>query len=331
MSRQTIPPHHAITMLYPHPHLAPLARTAVRLHPRPATGTVPVSVSKIGGPILWPRAESWPTCSDLEYAMQQVELAPDDPFYIMTAQYKPELLRRGTAYQSVGVGPDDARHSGIFLPILQIRRVDVPELPFPEGSDVFQMIWCSRLHMPDLQPRVRVAWRTEHTLTELRTEFPAPLSDEAHLGPHNEDLLIPRRVCLLQPERVIEYPDPRELEETLSIDADTLADLLEESESGALGTAYGGTKIGGYPAWIQDPVRPKCANGHAMMHLMTFDSREPLETVVLSEDEQAEVQRDAQAERLYSRPTGMTFGRFGRTYVFYCAECPEHSLALETQ
>jgi hypothetical protein len=280
MSRQTPAPAHAISTLYP--QVEPLARTTVRLHPRPATTDVPASGSKIGGSILWPLADPWPTCDDLECAMEQVELAPDDPFYLNIAQYAPERLAAGTFYQGVGVGPEDARHSGIYLPILQIRQSDVPELPFPAESDLFQMIWCSRLHLPDMQPRVHVAWRTERTLMHLRTEFPAPLSDEAHLGPHNEDLLIPRRVCVLQPERVREYPSLRDLEEMGIFDAETLSDLFEEyeeSELGSLGTAYAGTKIGGYPAWIQDPAWPQCARGHAMVHLMTFDSSEPLDTL----------------------------------------------------
>lgn len=41
------------------PELAPLARTAVRLHPRPGDPTP--ADSSIGGPLWWPAAEPWPT------------------------------------------------------------------------------------------------------------------------------------------------------------------------------------------------------------------------------------------------------------------------------
>ncbi len=329
MSRRTPVPTRAITTLYP--NLAPLARMATRLHPRPATLDVPVSASKIGGPILWPLADPWPTCGDPEYALQPVELAPDDPFSSMVARHSPGLARHGTAYDGVGVGLDDPRHTGIVLPILQIRRADVRDLPFPEESDLFQLIWCSRLHMPDLQPRVRIAWRTKRLLTHTRRQFPAPRSDEAHLGPHHEDLLIPLRICVLQPERVVEYPSLRELEDMGVVSTDTLADLFDESERGTLGTAYAGTKVGGYPDWIQDPVWPQCANGHTMVHLLTFDSSEPLDTLLLSADERGERWRAAQAGWEFAEPTGMIFGRFGRTYIFYCPACPEHPLAVETQ
>lgn len=58
MPRQTVPPQRVITTLYP--QLAPLARPAVRLHPRPATSDVPVSASKMGGPILCPECPDHP-------------------------------------------------------------------------------------------------------------------------------------------------------------------------------------------------------------------------------------------------------------------------------
>jgi hypothetical protein len=38
--------------------MAPLARTAVRLHPR--SGAPSPGDSSVGGPLLWPAAELWP-------------------------------------------------------------------------------------------------------------------------------------------------------------------------------------------------------------------------------------------------------------------------------
>lgn len=42
------------------PQLAPLARTATRLHPRPGAPTW--HDSSVGGPLLWPAEEPWPHC-----------------------------------------------------------------------------------------------------------------------------------------------------------------------------------------------------------------------------------------------------------------------------
>ncbi|GAA2417965.1 hypothetical protein GCM10010420_55450 [Streptomyces glaucosporus] len=44
------------------PELAPLARTAVRLHPRPGAPTA--ADNSVGGPLLWPADEPWPTCPE---------------------------------------------------------------------------------------------------------------------------------------------------------------------------------------------------------------------------------------------------------------------------
>src|ERR1700758_3940565 len=42
------------------PQLAPLARTATRLHPRP--GSPSARDSSVGGPLPWPADEPWPDC-----------------------------------------------------------------------------------------------------------------------------------------------------------------------------------------------------------------------------------------------------------------------------
>ncbi|WP_416975778.1 hypothetical protein [Streptomyces sp. 4F14] len=57
-ARTTPPRPLDITALIP--GLAPLARTATRLHPRPGTPTV--HDSSIGGPLLWPTRHQWPYC-----------------------------------------------------------------------------------------------------------------------------------------------------------------------------------------------------------------------------------------------------------------------------
>ncbi|MFR9722336.1 hypothetical protein ACL02R_03040 [Streptomyces sp. MS19] len=56
---RTTPPRPAdVTAIVP--QLAPLARTATRLHPRP--GSPSPRDSSVGGPLLWPADEPWPHC-----------------------------------------------------------------------------------------------------------------------------------------------------------------------------------------------------------------------------------------------------------------------------
>ncbi len=73
MPRTTPPRPLDVTVLFP--ELAPMARTAVRLHPR--TGTPTAADSSIGGPLLWPAEEPWPTCPDHDGPWHH-GVAPDD-------------------------------------------------------------------------------------------------------------------------------------------------------------------------------------------------------------------------------------------------------------
>ncbi len=307
MPRHTPPRSPDLGLRYP--RIAATARVAVRLHPQRTSMPLPVTASKIGGRIAWPIADPWPVCRDHEYAME---------------------VRSIHSRQLVTVGPDDPRHTGIVLPVLQLRRADVPELPFPGDTDLFQMLWCSRLHDDDVQPRISLRWRRETDLGSLRSVFPAPMSDAAHLGPGLDDLLIPRYECFVQPDRVIDYLSPVELEEMESLDQDVLTDVWRVNNEGGV-LAYPGTKVGGYPAWDQGPVQMTCPQGHPMCYLMTFGSDEPLDQMVSSPEEQEALKQGHADTQALTEPTGMTFGRFGSMFVFYCPVCADHPAACDTQ
>lgn len=56
---RTTPPRPVdVTAVFP--ELAPLARPAIRLHPRPRSPSA--GESSVGGPLLWPAEEPWPHC-----------------------------------------------------------------------------------------------------------------------------------------------------------------------------------------------------------------------------------------------------------------------------
>lgn len=71
MARVTPPRPLDITALFP--ELTAQAATAVRLHPSP--GEPGPNESSIGGPILWPRNEPWPTCPVADHP-DQLDLRP---------------------------------------------------------------------------------------------------------------------------------------------------------------------------------------------------------------------------------------------------------------
>jgi hypothetical protein len=274
------------------PTLRGLAKTTVRLNPRP--GTAEPAASKIGGLFLWPQEEEWPRCDD---------------------------------------------HEGAYAPALQIAKADFPEVAFPKGTDLMQVLWCPNDHEPGYCPHVRVFWRKGATVRKPVAEHPAPTKEEGSYTSY-----IPRP-CRLYPERIVEYPDPFETlpagwSEPLESSPDVAAALAanEAQISGnwsnhedgrrlyqcALSTAEG-TKLGGYPDWVQDPWYPKCQCGGTMDHLVSFSSWEfdgetwfrwlPVEERDVLEGDNEE------RNRVQNAPNWM-FGDAGNLYVFVCRQCP---------
>jgi hypothetical protein len=72
MARTTPPRPVDVTAHFP--ELTPRARTTVRLRPRVGA---PTADSSIGGPLLWPADEPWPTCPDHTGPWQR-GVVPDD-------------------------------------------------------------------------------------------------------------------------------------------------------------------------------------------------------------------------------------------------------------
>jgi hypothetical protein len=269
------------------PELAGRARTTVRLHPRRGPQP-PRDGNKIGGLFHWPKDRDWPVCDD---------------------------------DQSPLVG------------ILQLRREDFPELGFPGYADLFQLLWCPRDHA--IWTKHRVFWHKRGEAKLLLDESPHPGFAE------NEYLPQP---CLLLPERVTEYPPLENVEEAIrdKIEHWSLPELLgpraRERPLDYWGkdildqpsTLYEwelstcpGTKIGGYPHWIQRDETPVCRCGRAMQHLLTVASWEfdggtfrrwlPAEEKHLSNPWPQSV----------INAHGMMLGDAGSIYFFICRHCPE--------
>src|SRR4051794_20707365 len=85
-----------------------------------------------------------------------------------------------------------------------------------------------------------------------------------------------------------------------------------------------GTKVGGYPDWVQDPAYPPCPCGATMELLVMFSSWEfdgatwgrwlPIqERDVLAADH--DVRKEVQSA------VGVSFGDAGNMYVFACRTC----------
>ena len=283
------------------PEFRKLARTTVRLNPRP--GTNEPEASKIGGLFLWPQDEEWPSCKE---------------------------------------------HDRAFVPALQIAKADFPEVEFPRGADLMQILWCPNDHEPGYCPDVRVVWRSRASVKKPVDKHPEPNTEAGRFEGY-----VPQP-CRLYPERIVEYPDPFETlpkgwnerlesapEVASALAANTAQTIGNWSDHGdadrlyqcALSTAEG-TKLGGYPDWVQDPWYPKCQCGRTMEHLVSFSSCEfdgetwfrwlPIEERDVLGGEY-EVRN-----RVQNAPKWM-FGDAGNMYVFVCRKCPDWPIVAGMQ
>ncbi|MFF0393571.1 DUF1963 domain-containing protein [Kitasatospora sp. NPDC004615] len=276
------------------PEVAPLRREAVRLHPR--RGEPGPWESSLGGPVRWPRAEPWPHCTD------------EHP---RTAYAPPR-----------GAGPVP------LVPVVQLLAADVPELPFPDGTDVLQVLWCPFDHEEGYAPRPQVYW-WDGSRADLEPADP-PRPDGA---PHS---YLPDP-CVLHPERITEYPS-WDLPEHLH---DALEERFEQVEE-ETGWSYeyhlsvpDGTKAGGYPTWSQDPDWPHCPSCERRMdHLLSVGSAEfdgeSWRTWLAVEDTPAagtvwELPYDER--RLIQSAADLLLGDMGSLHLFACPHCPDRPYA----
>ncbi|WP_394616989.1 hypothetical protein JNUCC0626_46500 [Lentzea sp. JNUCC 0626] len=258
------------------PGLAPLARTAVRLHPRPGDPTA--ADSSVGGPLLWPSDEAWPTC--LEHAGPVIEGAsvpdvlerrrilaeawarPRSPGQNLLTEQEKVVVDRVDDGEEIAVdGPLP------MVPVAQLYARDVPGLVWPGSADLLQVLWCPLDHEDEgYVPSTAVRWRVAADVTDPLASPPSPAAVEEHYLP---------QPCVLHPEEVVEYPAPHCLPQDLVA-------LVREWEDGNHG-AYQhnlavapGTKAGGHGPWsFSDPFPMSCPDcGADVAPLLTLASGE---------------------------------------------------------
>ena len=205
--------------------------------------------------------------------------------------------------------------------VLQLRRDDVPELGFPDGADLFQLLWCPASHPDEYAPVVRACWWPRADLVPFVAPAPWPVSDFGVYAPGS---------CVLDPERVIEYPSAFDLDEDLARDVwdweDTFSD---EPEYQYRLSVAPGTKVGGFPHWFQDPQWPTDAAGHAMEHLLTVSDHEfdgGSWSRWIPEEEDGLWTGPTDARLAVQEAPGLQLG-MGSVYVFVCRACDDWPVA----
>lgn len=269
----TPPPPLDITTVFP--ALSALAATTIRLHPR--GGRPRMRDSSLGGPLLWPAREPWPTCTQPHAHEKKIQAPSHVTSMAEAVLWGATQSFRPGAYTRTGDGPiyavvSDPRppdHPSPLIAIMQLYARDVPELPFPDGTDVLQLLWCPNQHDgPWFGPWPSVFWRREADVAEVLADPPEPIFDDD--GNAEDFDPIP---CVLRPERVTEYPHPYDL-------PDNLRERMEEWDEETSGLYWSGlstapgTKALGHPRWIQGNRWPSCEKAHRMQHLVTIATLE---------------------------------------------------------
>jgi hypothetical protein len=221
----------------------------------------------MGGRFLWPQDEVWPA-----YDEDRV------------SRFVQTLLSDGTVDDG---GRIPTGTSIAFAPILQLRAADYPEMPFPSGADLFQLLWFPYLlELPQSVQRGdscfdhRVYWRDSEMMGPRRSSNPEMVErHQGYFAPSSR----------LHPERILEYPNGQDLEPGLKrqIDRWKAARQLVKDESSLIDAGDSpidfynwecsvcpATKVGGHVYWVQERKVPLCTCGRAMTHLLTVSERE---------------------------------------------------------
>lgn len=292
ITRTTPPRPLDVSALFP--QLAPLARTATRLHPHP--GSPSARDSSVGGPLLWPAEEPWPHCegpheldganpalspADLRLqrriraAAQGRDLTPQERKTL-------RLIQPPTTYPSPRPSLRPYDGAVAMLPLAQLYVRDVPDLCAPDGADLLQVLWCPFDHPPmQFMPRTVLFWRSAAAVTDVFAAPPEPPVVQF-------DGYLPEP-CLLAPEQITEYPVSPELSKDVRVQ---LGDWSRWQAAGeAVDSRYAsypeefydvdlsvapGWKVGGWAAWgYTDPRPQSCpACDTTMVPLLTIATYE---------------------------------------------------------
>lgn len=327
------------------------AKTATRLHPRP--GHPSIARSHVGGPVLWPVDEQVPRCTEAHWEEVRHQLPEEQASRFASLMHAVTERREAGAsvfmsdaekalftetmadwesvggefaYKRVPVEPGNGHR---MVPVGQFFAREFPDVPFPAGSDLLQILWCPEEHHvervgvdPYWGPEIQIRWRSARTLEQGRA-----LTLEAGEMEGSEIVITP---CVLEPERVVEYPFAEELPKAISDQISALGDDFEAQYQYELSIARG-WKLGGWAAWHKSGFHPfVCSDcGCEMTLLLKMDTREwdggsdrwrPLED------------RGLQSMELFRacEPTGID-AAWGELRVFVCSRDARHQIAMGTQ
>jgi len=242
----------------------------------------------------------------------------------LTPQEDEDAVRRFEKL-SGQIGGLSKPHNVPYAPIIQLRRDEFPELPWPEGMDLFQLLWCPRVHFFGNHPALggqssgaKILWRTE-----------ASIQDPLAVWERSDQQLLYE--CALNPEEILEYPQACEFGSEMDAWLEHLHSEVSPSSdpedrdvgpqrwySYNVATAPG-TKLLGHPQRAQHEETPDCRCGERMKLLLTCASQEDAHnTVWNSQPFRRGPDRSPQTLERVDNPFGFVWGGWSNAYVFYC-------------
>ncbi|TWE15315.1 hypothetical protein [Kitasatospora atroaurantiaca] len=338
MTRTTPPRPADIAVVLP--RLAPLARTATRLHPRP--GSPSPQESSVGGPLLWPSAEPWPHCEGTHRAPALLPAtSPADVRLLReiraAARNRPQGSRSYSPQEHavvdrINAGRPCPEGPVALLAVAQLYVHEVPDLRPPEGADLLQVLWCAFDHPGENMPRTELFWRSAAAVGDVLTAPPQPPAIQ-----YDDYLPEP---CLVFPEQITEYPRAVELDPDLRAQVQAWSARQKtgakpgSADYGAEDTYYDrelsvapGWKAGGWAPWsFTDPAPQDCrVCGSRMEPMLTIATKErhvDMHSWTPYED-QAAVSMDTDYPDP-ARPTMITIGDGYNQQIYACPGAPNH-------
>ncbi|MFI6848861.1 hypothetical protein OG535_22995 [Kitasatospora sp. NBC_00085] len=314
------------------PELAPLAREAVRLHPR--RGEPTVRDSSVGGPLLWPADEPWPVCEREHEDDHGLPVSPSDVRLerriLGEARKRPRrpgvdflTPEERAALDRAGESHPWSTAPNAMLPVAQLYARDVPGVPCPDGADLLQVLWCPLDGHGEDMPVVHLVWRSSADVRVVLTDPPEPADVESHGGTVPEP-------CVLHPEVVTEYPAPLELDRELRSRLRQWGETSGRPGGGDPAcyqsdlSVAPGWKVGGWGPWsFRDPWAMTCgACGAAMTPLLTISSGDSDGTWAPPEEQG--VPADAEARRDIDDPVMVQIGRGYNLQLYFCPTSFDH-------
>jgi hypothetical protein len=338
-----------LTALFP--ELTRYARTATRLHPR--TGSPTARCSSVGGPLLWPADEPWPTCPGPHH------VRPGDCMTVTEVRRQRAILATATdrairdrathltltTEEREALSEFDPTRGPLpqptpLIPLAQLYARDIPDLQARPGADVLQALWCPFDHdsTENEGPAVTLRWRDSSSVGALLTDPPQP----AALA-YADYLPEP---CVLHPEQITEYPRAVQLFEELDPDlceriaawsrqADGISPEHSEAElpwedAGRYDeiSATHTWKVGGWPFWsFRDPWPIQCeACATDMIPLLQVGSGEWFSDVGYwtPTEDVAEIRVMSLPPQTFGNPPHICLAHGYRLQIYVCPATADH-------